>query len=66
MSVYAQHLLTGAALALTAVAVCYAAVRRVRSFVHRRQVETKINAAAKAALEPLIERRKKRYSFFRS
>jgi hypothetical protein len=64
MSVFAQTLLTGAVLALTAVGVCVSVVRRVRRSVRRRRVEAQINAAAKAALEPLIERPKKRFLFF--
>jgi hypothetical protein len=65
MSVYVQHLLTGAALALTTVGICVSVVRRVRRAVHRRRVEAQINAAAKAALEPLIKRPRKRFLFFR-
>jgi hypothetical protein len=65
MSVFAQTLLTGAVLALTAVAVCVSVVRRVRRTVRRRRVEKQINAAAKAALEPLSGRPKRRFSFFR-
>jgi hypothetical protein len=64
MSVFAQTLLTGATLALAGVVVCFSVVRNVRRTVRRRRVEAQINAAAKAALEPLIKRPKKRFFFF--
>jgi hypothetical protein len=66
MSVFAQTLFTGAALGVGAVVVLFSIKRWVRRTLLRRQVDAQIDAAAKAALEPLIKRRKKRFFFLSS
>jgi hypothetical protein len=54
-------LLTGAILALIGIGLFKVFFYFARRAFRRRQIEARINAAALAALEPLIENRKKRW-----